>query len=38
VIERRAHGDFEVTLKSGAVVMMSRNYRAQFEAMLGQSL
>ena len=38
VIERRAHGDFDVTLKSGAVVIMSRKYRAQFEAMVGQSL
>jgi two-component system LytT family response regulator len=37
-LERRSHGEFEVMLKDGAHLMMSRTYRAQFEAMLGQSL
>ena len=37
-LERRSHGEFEVMLKDGAQLMMSRTYRAQFEAMLGQSL
>ena len=37
-LERRSHGEFEVMLKDGAQLMMSRTYRAQFEAMLGQPL
>jgi two-component system LytT family response regulator len=37
-LERRSHGEFEVTLKSGARLMLSRNYREQVESMLGQSL
>ena len=37
-LERRSHGEFEVMLKDGTHLMMSRTYRAQFEAMLGQSL
>ena len=37
-LERRSHGEFELMLKDGAQLMMSRTYRAQFEAMLGQSL
>jgi len=37
-LERRSHGEFEVMLKDGAQLMMSRTYRAQFEAMLGQTL
>ena len=37
-LERRSHGEFEVMLKDGAHLMMSRTYRAQFEAMLGQPL
>jgi two-component system LytT family response regulator len=37
-LERRSHGEFEVMLKDGAQLMMSRTYRAQFEEMLGQPL
>ena len=37
-LERRSHGEFEITLKDGTQLMMSRTYRADFEAMLGQSL
>jgi two-component system, LytTR family, response regulator len=37
-LERRSHGEFEVMLKDGAQLMMSRTYRAGFEAMLGQPL
>jgi two-component system LytT family response regulator len=37
-LERRSHGEFEVMLKDGAQLMMSRTYRAEVEAMLGQSL
>lgn len=38
LLERRSHGEFEIVLKSGQRLMLSRNYRAQVEAMLGQSL
>ena len=37
-LERRSHGEFDVMLKDGAQLMMSRTYRAQFEEMLGQPL
>jgi two-component system LytT family response regulator len=37
-LERRSHGEFDVVLKDGAHLMMSRNYRADVEAMLGQPL
>lgn len=37
-LERRSHGEFEVVLKDGSQLMMSRTYRAEVEAMLGQSL
>ncbi len=37
-LERRSHGEFEVALKSGARLMLSRNYRADVESMLGQSI
>lgn len=37
-LDRRSHGEFEVTLKDGASLMMSRTYRADVEAMLGQPL
>jgi len=37
-LERRSHGEFEVRLKDGAHLMMSRTYRAEVEDMLGQSL
>ena len=38
VLERRTHGEFEVVLKSGARLMLSRSYREQVETLLGQSL
>ena len=37
-LERRSHGEFQVMLKDGAQLMLSRTYRAEVEAMLGQSL
>ncbi|NIJ18825.1 two-component system LytT family response regulator [Sphingomonas naasensis] len=37
-LERRSHGEFEVMLKSGARLMMSRTYRGEVEAILGQPL
>jgi two-component system LytT family response regulator len=37
-LERRSHGEFEVILNTGAKLRMSRSYRAEFEAMLGQPL
>jgi len=38
LLERRSHGEFEVVLKDGTRLMLSRNYRADVEAMLGQPL
>jgi two-component system LytT family response regulator len=38
LLERRSHSEFEIVLKSGKRLMLSRNYREQVEAMLGQSL
>ncbi|MFL5239034.1 MAG: LytR/AlgR family response regulator transcription factor [Rhizomicrobium sp.] len=37
-LERRSHGEFEVVLKNGTRLMLSRSYRADVEKMLGQSL
>jgi two-component system LytT family response regulator len=37
-LERRSHAEFEIVLKSGKRLMLSRNYRTNFEAVLGQSL
>lgn len=37
-LERRSHGEFDIVLKDGAHLTLSRNYRADVEAMLGQSL
>lgn len=37
-MERRSHGEFDVILKDGSQLAMSRTYRAEVEAMLGQSL
>lgn len=37
-LERRSHGEFEVTLKNGTRLMMSRTYRGEVEAILGQPL
>ena len=38
LLERRTHAEFEIVLKNGRRLMLSRNYRANVEAMLGQSL
>jgi two-component system LytT family response regulator len=38
LLERRSHGEFEIMLKDGTHLMLSRNYRANVEAMLGQPL
>ncbi|WP_423605225.1 LytR/AlgR family response regulator transcription factor [Sphingomonas sp. MS122] len=38
LLERRSHGEFEVVLKNGTHLMLSRNYRSRLEAMLGQPL
>lgn len=37
-LERRSHGAFEVVLKDGTHLMLSRNFRAEVETMLGQPL
>lgn len=37
-LEPISHGDFEVTLKDGTQLNMSRNYRGELERRLGQSL
>ncbi|MCC6538745.1 MAG: LytTR family transcriptional regulator DNA-binding domain-containing protein [Bryobacterales bacterium] len=37
-LEPASHGEFEVVMKSGARVKLSRTYRAQFEKRLGQPL
>ncbi|WP_066817925.1 LytR/AlgR family response regulator transcription factor [Sphingomonas mali] len=37
-LERRSHGEFEVVLKDGTRLMLSRSYRNEVEEMLGQSL
>ena len=37
-LERRSHGEFEIVLKDGTRLMLSRNYRAEVEMRLGQSL
>jgi two-component system LytT family response regulator len=37
-LERRSHGEFDVMLKDGAQLMMSRTHRAQFEAIVGHRL
>jgi len=38
LLERRSHGEFAVLLRNGTHLMMSRSYRAEVEAMLGQNL
>jgi len=38
LLERRSHGEFEVTLKDGTRLTMSRSYRNEVETMLGQNL
>jgi two-component system, LytTR family, response regulator len=37
-LESLTHGEFEVVLKSGARLRLSRSYRPKVEALLGQSL
>ena len=37
-LERRSHGEFEVMLKTGTRLMLSRTYRSEVEAILGQPL
>ena len=37
-LERRSHGEFEVVLKNGTRLMLSRSYRESVETVLGQSL
>ena len=37
-LERRSHSEFEIVLKSQKRLTLSRNYRASFEAALGQQL
>ncbi|MBB6424726.1 LytTR family DNA-binding domain-containing protein [Sphingopyxis sp. JAI128] len=38
LLERRSHGDVAVLLKNGAHLMLSRSYRTEVEARLGQNL
>ena len=38
LLERRSHGEFNVVLKDGMKLILSRSYRADVETMLGQSL
>jgi two-component system LytT family response regulator len=38
VLERRSHGEFDVVLKSGERLLLSRSYRSEVESMLGQPL
>ena len=38
VLERRSHGEFDVVMRDGERLLMSRSYRSHFETMLGQSL
>jgi two-component system LytT family response regulator len=37
-LEPMSHGEFDVVMRSGARVKLSRTYRAQVELRLGQSL
>jgi two-component system LytT family response regulator len=37
-LERRSHGEFNVALKNGARLLLSRTYRGQLESLLGQTL
>jgi len=38
LLERRSHGEFAVVLKDGTNLMLSRSYRSEVEAILGQNL
>jgi len=38
LIEPRSHGDYEIVLKDGTHLLLSRTFRAEVEARLGQSL
>ena len=37
-LERRSHGEFEIILKDGERLLLSRTYRSHFEMVLGQQL
>ena len=37
-LERRSHGEFDVTLRNGVQLLMTRTHRSQFEAILGQRI
>ena len=37
-LERRSHGEFDVVLKNGKRLLLSRSYRTEVETRLGQSL
>ena len=37
-LERKSHGEFEVKLKDGTLLAMSRTYRKEVESVLGQPL
>lgn len=37
-LERRSHGEFDVLMRDGTRVTMSRTYRSHFEELLGQPL
>ena len=38
LLERRSHGEFDIVLKSGTRLMLSRKYKPQLEKLLGQTL
>ena len=38
LLERQSHGDFKVLLRDGTGLVMSRTYRAEVEARLGQNI
>jgi two-component system LytT family response regulator len=38
LLERRSHGEFDVILRDGTRLILSRSYRGEVEAMLGQPL
>lgn len=38
LLEGRSHGEFGIVLKNGQRLMLSRNYRANVQSVLGQSL
>lgn len=38
LLERRSHGEFDVVVRDGSRLMLSRKYKANLESLLGQSL